>query len=73
MKHLEVSFTLAYIPVIELAHLGNISGSTSDVFRDASFVSIFFLGGLCMPRGTARPEPVTAAWLVEHLMLPSSV
>ena len=73
MEHLEVSFTLAYILVIEPALPGDIFGDTSDVFTGSDFVlfAFFFNIRLVCSIEPARPEPMTAAQLVEHLTLPS--
>lgn len=38
MEHLEVSFTVAYILIIEPAILGDMSGDRSDLFNCSSFV-----------------------------------
>lgn len=38
MEHLEVSFTVAYILIIEPAILGDMSGDRSDLFNCNSFV-----------------------------------
>lgn len=72
MEHLEVSFTVAYILIIEPAILGDMSGDRSDLFNCSSFV-IFFprhfvlnISHICCIEA-ARPEPMTAAQLVEHL------
>lgn len=75
MEHLEVSFTHAYIPIIEPALLGVISVDRSDLFTCSSSSVFFFLLFFYVSRvrsiEAARPEPVTAAQLVEHLELPS--
>lgn len=72
MEHLEVSFTVAYILIIEPAILGDMSGDRSDLFNCSSFVIppppcfVLNISHICCIEA-ARPEPMTAAQLVEHL------